>query len=844
MGVLTRLRGPGTINARVLRIALIPSIALMVVGIGLSGYLALQGLNTLTFAENVRKSLAPSTRFIATVQQERRLSTLKVLGKFEPANGALVAQREKVDDVVQDMRAVTAELAESAPEELAGSLRQLEAVTAQLPQFRRQVDAGTADAEQVYDFYNEMVEIVGTGIQGVARSANDAEVGFEQMISYDLFRSVSAQSRTHVLLLRHIAQGLNLEEFHEAAHQMGTYHEIVETIYSRMTPTEQQKYDVMGESRWWETATGGDDAMMSRGPGLHPVTFDLQAWQNGVAKVQRQLLQMYSSHSAYAANLAASSGSSLLTTSLIAGGTLLLVTGAAVVFALRRSRELAARLIGLRNDTLELAGHKMPELIDRLNRGERIDINVDVPWIDHGSDEIGEVADAFNQAQRHTIAATVRENEIRAGVRAVFLNIAHRNQVTAHRQLQVLDKAERSQEDPEQLQLLFELDHLATQGRRNAESLIILGGKQPGRQWRKPVELRDVLDGAVAETAQYTKVNISSVADVALRGDAVADMIHLLAELLDNATSFSPPQTDVDVRSAIVGRGVVIEIEDQGLGMEPEQLEQIDAMLRTPPDFSVMALSEGTRIGLFVVAQLAARHDVKVTLRESMYGGINAVVLIPSRSLADADGEPAPPDTGTDAPPSADPATVAGSGYDPGYDRGLVPMPTPLHRRRRAAHRQEPDDEAADHETAATPPAEPEPDGNGHPGNGHSPSDTLQFSVITTTTPDNGSASQHAPQDPAFAPQPAGNGETKPPLPKRRRRESLAPQLQADQETPAEPEPDQPPDADPPGPERFDPSPERFQASMSAFQRGTRRARSDASDTPHPPRWPGEEETT
>ncbi|WP_051399795.1 sensor histidine kinase [Haloechinothrix halophila] len=874
-----------------LRIALIPSVALMIVGIGLSGYLALQGLSTRTFAENVRKSLEPSTHFIATVQEERRLSTLKVVNGLKPADGLLANQRTKVDEAVQEMTDVTEELAETAPDQLAGPLGDLKNLTAELPGFRQRIDSGGADAEQVYEFYGEMIELIGAGIQGVARSASDAEVGFEQMISYDLFRSVEAQSRSHALLLRGIAQGLDLDEFHELAHQMGTYHEIAETMYPRMTPTEQQRYDEMKEAPWWGTVVSGDNSIMARGPGQHPVTFNFEAWQNSAAKLSDGLRELYASHSAHAAELGAGSGNRLLTSSLAAGGLLLLVTATSMVIALRWSRKLARRLTRLRDDTLDLSRYKLPDVVDRLNHGERVDLDSDVPWLNHGDDEIGQVADAFNQAQRQAISATVQENEIRAGVRAVFLNIAHRNQVTAHRQLQVLDQAERSQEDPEQLQLLFELDHLATQGRRNAESLIILGGKQPGRQWRKPVELRDVINGAVAETAQYTKVNVSKVADVAVRGDAVADMIHLLAELLDNATSFSPPQTDVDVRSAVVGRGVVIEIEDQGLGIDAETLEEINAMLRTPPDFSVMSLSEEARIGLFVVAQLAAKHDTKVTLRESLYGGINAIVLIPTKALA-SESMPqhgAPEDASADFGHDFNADPTAGAGIEPGYGRGprhmaepgyapgasngydsgyasvpgadhddvntndrVVPMPPPTHRRARQARTPERRFEDTQKNIPAVPPAPPSTDGadraNGqsggamshggqHAGRSGGGNDTVKISMDSSVI-SNGSSSQAEQYTPPRPTPSAGNGNGKPPLPQRRRRESLAPQLHADEES-AESEQSttpEPPD-EPPG----DPSPERFQATMSAFQRGTRRARTDDTDTPHPPRWPGGE---
>jgi hypothetical protein len=216
----------------------------------------------------------------------------------------------------------------------------------------------------------------------------------------------------------------------------------------------------------------------------------------------------------------------------------------------------------------------------------------------------------------------------------VFLNIAYRSQVIVHRQLNVLERAERFQEDPEQLELLFELDHLATRARRNAENLVILGGGQPGRRWRNPVPLLQVTRGAISEAQDYARVSIAQLPQVSIRGSAVADVIHLLAELVDNATSFSPPMSRVEVRGNVVGRGLVLEVEDQGLGIPLEQLDQLNAMLKDPPEFHMIALREEPRLGMFVVAQLARSQGIRVTLTPSpAYGGTRAVILLPNELL-------------------------------------------------------------------------------------------------------------------------------------------------------------------------------------------------------------------
>ncbi len=213
----------------------------------------------------------------------------------------------------------------------------------------------------------------------------------------------------------------------------------------------------------------------------------------------------------------------------------------------------------------------------------------------------------------------------------MFLNIAHRSQIVAHRQLKLLDQAERTQEDPDQLSLLFfQLDHLTTRARRNAENLIILGGGQPGRQWRNPVPLLDIVRSAVGEAETYTGSASARCPRSRWPGPPWPTSSTCWPNWWTTPPVFSPPTARVEVRGNMAGRGIVIEIEDQGLGIELEQLQELNTMLATPPDFSVMALSEEPRLGLFVVTQLAVRHSIRVTLTESpSYGGIRAVVLIP-----------------------------------------------------------------------------------------------------------------------------------------------------------------------------------------------------------------------
>ena len=201
-----------------------------------------------------------------------------------------------------------------------------------------------------------------------------------------------------------------------------------------------------------------------------------------------------------------------------------------------------------------------------------------------------------------------------------------RNQSLLHRQLAMLDSMERRTSEPGALADLFRLDHLTTRMRRHAEGLIILSGAVPGRGWRDPVPVVDILRAAVAEVEDYVRVDVTSESDDLVAGSAVGDVIHLIAELVENAAAFSPPNTRIDVRAERVGTGLVAEVEDRGLGLSPDELDDINARLASPAEFD---LAHSEQLGLFVVSRLAARHAIKVSLRRSVYGGTMAVVLMP-----------------------------------------------------------------------------------------------------------------------------------------------------------------------------------------------------------------------
>ncbi len=311
----------------------------------------------------------------------------------------------------------------------------------------------------------------------------------------------------------------------------------------------------------------------------------------------------------------------------LVGGLGLLAIILSVIISVWIGRGLVRQLAGLRRSALELANNRLPSVVERLRAGQDVDVSAEAPPLESSADEIGQVQEAFNAVQRTAVEAAVDEARLRRGVSDVFRNLARRSQSLLHRQLALLDAMERRATEPEELEDLFRIDHLTTRMRRHSEGLIILSGASPGRSWRHPVPFVDVLRAAVAEVEDYTRIRVTTGTRAALAGSAVADVIHLIAELAENATIFSPPHTPVRVHGDVVGRGYAVEIEDRGLGITDEKLAEINQNLVRPPQLD---LSGSEQLGLFVAGQLARRHDIRITLQGSAYGGTMAIVLIPN----------------------------------------------------------------------------------------------------------------------------------------------------------------------------------------------------------------------
>ncbi|WP_258534807.1 nitrate- and nitrite sensing domain-containing protein [Streptomyces sp. PT12] len=438
--------------------------------------------------------------------------------------------------------------------------------------------------------------------------------------------------------------------------------EMVQLIASGATP-QQLRAQGLSEQTWSRAATAEFDAYRT---------------------VEQELVDRTVTE---AGDIAASARRDIVVNAAVVVTALLL----AFVLAALMARSMSRNMQRLRGAAFEVAGQRLPALVDQLSRTDPGDVDTRVaPTPVHSQDEIGEVARAFDQVHREAVRLAAEQALLRGNVNAIFTNLSARNQGLIERQLALISDLENNEADPEQLENLFKLDHLATRMRRNGENLLVLAGREPQHRWNQQVPLVDVMRAAASEVEAYARIDISGVPDNDIHGGVVNDLVHLLAELLENATSFSSPHTKVKVMGTLLPDGrVMIEIHDKGIGLSPDDFAEINKRLADPPAVDA-AISR--RMGLYVVGRLAERHGIRVQLRPSgEQAGTTSLVMLPS-AITQGGGAPAPDDEFTvsrispEAPvepaaaPQPLPPTDARSAAEFGFDDsryGPVPDPPP-----------------------------------------------------------------------------------------------------------------------------------------------------------------------
>jgi signal transduction histidine kinase len=627
-------RRTGSIRISLVLLALVPSLTLAAIWGVTTNRILTEGLRLRTQTALSKSTGALGTDVTLALQRERRLSAAHLASPRSSAT-ELDRARERSDAAVKNLVSRAGEV-KKAPARIRDRMYPVTAAAESLWYYRSQVDKPSAiDADQILQQYTDIIDSQISAFQELSQ-VDDGALTSEAALLVSLEQGAELISQEDALLtLAQPAGQLSANDYAKFVQIVGARRWLVNNQISPFLfgATESGVQRIIGSAQWQTLETIENDIIAThsarRSLSYVPLPTSIRQWRPALDELNRMGTVFIEKRTAALLDHSSTRASSLLTEAagISAGG--LAAVLLCILLSWRITRSLSRRLRGLRGATLDMARTRLPDVVARLNQGERIDVDAAAPALDYGGDELGQVAQAFNDAQRTAVGIAVELAETRRGFQKVILGVARHTQNLVNRQLSTLDAMEREQEDPQILRGLYELDSTASQMRRYEENLVIISGGQPGRRWTRPVAMVDVLRSAIGEVAEYQRVTVHIDGEVGLAGPAVADVIHLLAELIENATVFSPTPSPVRVRADLVVKGLAIEVEDRGVGMSEEDYESLNRQLADPPPFDVVALGDDPRLGMFVVGRLAARHRISVTLRSSPYGGSAAIVLIP-----------------------------------------------------------------------------------------------------------------------------------------------------------------------------------------------------------------------
>jgi signal transduction histidine kinase len=576
-----------------------------------------QGVKTITegFAELTQGLPAEQAATYVWLSSGRTASNASMLAARKITDAGFLAAK-KVIAPVQGQEAPQARAAQDALFNALG----------QLGKTRAAVDAGTISPLAAFTVYSNLVDAQWRFY--FSSNTKDASFTDVSIGATDLSYAIQLGSREAALVGGALASGGQLSA--AARQQFTTTVAIRRSLMSEgiagLTPDLAAPYTAVESTQQYRQFQAMEDEIMAS-PAAQPLPVSPGAWQQAsgayLAGMGKAALDSGTKLGAMSNSLA----NRLVIEAVLAGGVGLLAVIASIFLLVWFGRKVTRDMTGLNDSVRGMADERLPRVVERLRRGEDVDVAAESPAPPASTiAEVSRIAESFATVQAAAVTAAVDQANLRKGVNQVFLNISMRNQSLLHRQLGMLDAMERRTSEPEALADLFRIDHLTTRMRRHAEGLIILSGSVPGRGWRDPVPVIDVLRAAVAEVEDYVRVDVNSESDDLVSGSAVSDVIHLIAELVENATVFSPPNTRIEVRAERVGTGLVAEVEDRGLGLSGVELADINRRLASSQEFD---LTHSDQLGLYVVSQLAVRHEIEVSLRRSVYGGTTAVVLLP-----------------------------------------------------------------------------------------------------------------------------------------------------------------------------------------------------------------------
>ncbi|WP_406500565.1 nitrate- and nitrite sensing domain-containing protein [Streptomyces sp. NBC_01590] len=681
---------PRTVRAKIISLLMVPVVSL----------LALWGFATVTTARDVARLRqlervddevrAPISTAVAALQSERREAMLQSAAPSSTQAAVLERQAGRTDKALTALRLDSGHtIADTVnvPSEVAHRLDGFLALTRSLRADEGAEEQAGGNAGAVYDRYTEAVS-AALGVSGALTTVQDDTGGSDARVLFELAHADEMLAREDALLATAARIGtLKGGQLRLFTGAVETRRNLDESAGTDLPAAERAAWQRLTAGSAHRQIQAAEDKVLAAPAGRGAArAAPAEDWERAVDRVRSEARAIDTSARQHTAGDSTPLARGLFTPSGAAVLFGCVAVTVSLVISVRIGRALVVELVSLRNSALEIARRKLPRAMRRLRSGEELDIGAEAPQGPDAHDEIGQVVEALGTVHRAALGAAVERAELADGISGVFVNLARRSQVLVHRQLNLLDSMERRADDPDELSDLFRLDHLTTRMRRHAESLIILSGAAPGRAWRVPVPLTDVVRAAVSEIEDYARTEVRQLPDVAVKGTVVADLTHLLAELIENAAQFSPPHTKVRVSGEPVGNGYALEIEDRGLGMGDELLGEANRRIEQA---EALDLFDSDRLGLFVVSRLAVRHHIKVQLRTSAYGGTTAVVLLPTALLQSA------------PPSAADPAAALNTTGRPVDAHGCPPSGP------RADSRPGPRPRAARATTTAFPPPAP-----------------------------------------------------------------------------------------------------------------------------------------
>ncbi|MEV4759518.1 nitrate- and nitrite sensing domain-containing protein [Micromonospora sp. NPDC049559] len=659
-------------------VLVIPSVAFLVLATVQTGALVSQATVLNGFAAQVGAG-REITALIFALEQERDRTGGELAGlRAAPAQrtepeAALAALRplyDEADRAMSRFRAAAAPLGDSDASWRISYDKADEALDA-LAEIRTVVPAAVLSTETILGNYNRAIDAL-VSLLAEPSPGTDAPALTEAVLRYvQLAQVVELESRIREQLYSAARAGQYGPEGQVSLNDLRSQQLAALADFRVAATTEQiQRYERASLDPGFVAATNLKESSITTGASA-PAPLEPDAWWTASQRQQELLHEVEASVLGDAVAEADSASAAQLSRTLVVAGAVLAVLLVALLASIVIGRSIARSLRMLRRQALRVAQVELPDALERLRTVSSGISDIEVPPADLRSmDEIGDVAEAFVAVHRSAVTVAVEQAIMRRNVNAMFVNLARRSQVLVERQLELLDELEREEADPDQLDNLFKLDHLAARMRRNDESLLVLAGTESTRRWNRPVPLSTVLLAATAEVEQYRRIRHGEVARLHVVGHAVADLVHLLAELLENATSFSPPDTFVQLSARAHGTDqAVIEIADEGLGMSLAALEEANELLAAPPPADVAA---SERMGLFVVGHLAVRQHIRVQLRGAERGLV-AVVWLPAALLA-----PAPREDETSSPSRRVLAALTPDDGEAGGAAGPVgPVPAP-----------------------------------------------------------------------------------------------------------------------------------------------------------------------